>query len=316
MKCNREDLYDYIENKLEEDKSKLVEDHIKHCEKCADILTTFKLMEKVGESNVMAPVGFTSNIISNIDENIYENKKYIFLNKIIENKRKITKYSSVAAVALIITGGALLNHNFNIFNNTSEGNLAPAGQNSKADNKYNNIYKDASFFENTVYEMGEEVYLGDYIYKINSVVKTKTRGNFPTPTNWTRFSFDKEGNLIDDNSYVVVNITIKNTTEEAKELYINNNQLTIPHQKEYFPLAECISSSKLEGYERKDYFRVELDPKEEHTWDLVYACKDEYLKEDYLKSDNLVLEIHGAQVRSIGEGSGSVRRIKIKYQQR
>lgn len=316
MKCNRETLYNYIENKLEEEKSKLVEEHIKHCEKCSDILTTFKLMEKIGESNVVAPVGFISNTISNIDENIYENKKYIFINKAIENKRKIIKYSSVAAVALVITGGALLNHNFNIFNNTAEGNLTPASHNSKADNKYNNLYKDAAFFENAVYEMGEEVYLGDYIYKVNSVIKTKTRGDFPTPTNWTRFSFDKEGNLIDDNSYIVVNLTIKNTTEETKEIYLNNNQLTLLHDKGYFPLAECISSSKLEGYGRKDYFRVELNAKEEHTWNLVYACKDEYLKGDYLKSDNFGLEIRGAQVRSIGEGAGSVRRIKIKYQER
>ncbi len=135
MKCSQERLYDYIENELEGDNLKMIEEHIKDCKKCTDILTTFNLMKTIGESNIHAPQDLSDKIMNEIDENIYENKKYFFINKIIENKRNIMRYAWVSILALVIISAPFLNKKFNFVGNVKNDDLV------KVDKEIENLTK-------------------------------------------------------------------------------------------------------------------------------------------------------------------------------
>lgn len=310
MKCNTNKLFDYVDGILSDADVEVFQEHLKDCESCRATIDTFKLMETVGEHHCDIEIDFVQSVRNLTDDELYSNKKYLLLNKFLSNKNKFIKYASVATMALVITAGMVSNYKFDVVKNSKESTLGSPKQESKVVKQDDNIIKDAALLESITYKMGEEVYLGDFVYKVNSAIKTKKRGNFPTPTHREKLSFDKEGNLIDDNSYLIVNLTIKNTTEETKVMSLNNNGLAPLHDNCEFPLSECVSSSKLDGYGRKDYFKVKLNPKEEYTWDLVYADEDEFLE-----NKDLIFEINGIQVRSIGEGAGRVRHIKIEYKE-
>jgi len=148
-----------------------------------------------------------------------------------------------------------------------------------AEEDVGNLEKEES--ELRLYEIGEEITFGPYTYKVNSAMESKDKGNFPTPTNWSEtYTFDEDGNITGDNSYVVVNLTIVNNTKEAKVLYLNSMGLAVykNNNTNECDYSECVSSSKLEGYGRKDYFRTEFEPSVEYTYDLVFIASDESLK--------------------------------------
>ncbi|MEG2290721.1 MAG: DUF4352 domain-containing protein [Clostridium sp.] len=132
-----------------------------------------------------------------------------------------------------------------------------------------------------LYQIGEAVTFGPYTYKVNSAMESKEKGNFPAPTNWSeRYTFDENGNITGENSYAVVNLTIVNNTKEVKVLYLNSMGLAVykNNNTNECDYSECLSSSKLDGYGRKDYFRTELEPSVEYTYDLVFIIPDESLK--------------------------------------
>jgi len=165
--------------------------------------------------------------------------------------------------------------------------------------------------EKRVFQVGEEVTFGPYTYKVNSAMESKEKGNFHAPTNWSeRYTFDENGNITGDNSYVVVNLTIVNNTKEVKELYLNSMGLvvyknTTTTECDY---SECVSSSKLEGYGRKDYFRTEFEPSVEYTYDLVFIIPDESLKTN---KGRLVIERQDATTRK--EDEDKKRLVEVKF---
>lgn len=310
MKCNTNKLFNYIDGILSDADIKVFQEHLKDCESCRATIDTFKLMETVGEHHCDIEIDFVQSVRNLTDDELYSNKKYLLLNKFLSNKNKFIKYASVATMALVITAGIVSNNKFDVVKNSKESTLGSPKQESKVAKQDDNIIKDAALLESITYKMGEEVYLGNFVYKVNSAIKTKKRGNFPTPTRREKLSFDKEGNLIDDNSYVIVNLTIKNVSEKTKELCFSDIRLSSLNDDGNFPSTECVSRSKLDEYGRSNYFIVKLNPKEEYNLDLAYADNDEFLE-----NNDLGLHIYGAQVRSIGEGAGRIRHIKIEYKE-
>jgi len=162
-----------------------------------------------------------------------------------------------------------------------------------------------------LYQIGEEVTFGPYTYKVNSAMESKEKGNFPAPTDRSkRYTFDENGNITGDNSYVVVNLTIVNNTKEVKVLYLNSMGLgvfknNITNECDY---SECVSSSKLDGFGRKDYFRTELEPSVEYTYDLVFIIPDESLK-----SNEGQLVIRRQEASSIEENEDKMRCVEVKF---
>ncbi len=165
--------------------------------------------------------------------------------------------------------------------------------------------------EKRIFQVGEEFTFGPYTYRVNSAMESKEKGNFPAPTNWSeRYTFDESGNITGENSYVVVNLTIVNNTKEVKELYLNSMGLVVykNNNTNECDYSECVSSSKLEGYGRKDYFRTEFEPSVEYTYDLIFIIPDESLK---TKRGRLIIERQDASTRK--EDEDKKRLVEVNF---
>jgi len=162
-----------------------------------------------------------------------------------------------------------------------------------------------------LYQIGEEVTFGPYTYKVNSAMESKEKGNFHAPTYYSkRYTFDENGNITGENSYVVVNLTIVNNTKEVKVLYLNSMGLAVykNNNTNECDYSECLSSSKLDGFGRKDYFRTEFEPSVEYTYDLVFIIPDESLKTN---KGRLVIERQDATTRK--EDEDKKRLVEVKF---
>jgi len=162
-----------------------------------------------------------------------------------------------------------------------------------------------------LYQIGEEVTFGPYTYKVNSAMESKEKGNFHAPTYYSkRYTFDENGNITGNNSYVVVNLTIVNNTKEVKVLYLNSMGLAVykNNNTNECDYSECLSSSKLDGFERKDYFRTELEPSVEYTYDLVFIIPDESLK-----SNGGQLGIRRQDATTRKEDEDKMRCVEVKF---
>lgn len=205
MKCNEEILYNYIENKLNDEKLKMVEEHIRVCKKCTEVLNTFKLMESIGETPLHASSRFATTVMSKIDKDLYSRKRYFHLNKIIENKRKVVKYTAVAVLAFVVISIPMFSEKFNLVGNLKNNNLVKVQEdNVKIDDideksknillKYNyhieekisekQIVLNESFGSNLETEASKEIGLDLSQYKLKEVkqvtytLKEKTKDNF------------------------------------------------------------------------------------------------------------------------------------------
>lgn len=127
-----------------------------------------------------------------------------------------------------------------------------------------------------LYEVNDEVNFGSYTYKVNSVISQKKRGDFPAPIYREIYSFDENGELLGEESYILVNISLINNEEETSEFYLNTMNLAVLKdvKTRVCDYCECVSATKIEGYGRKDFFKVELDPKTEYNYDLVFIAPD------------------------------------------
>jgi len=162
-----------------------------------------------------------------------------------------------------------------------------------------------------LYQIGEEVTFGSYTYKVNSAMESKEKGNFPAPTDYSkRYTFDENGNITGDNSYVVVNITIVNNTKKDKVLYLNSMGLAVYKNNitDECDYSECLSSSKLDGFKRKGYFRTEFEPSVEYTYDLVFIIPDESLKTN---EGQLVIRRQDASTEK--ENEDKMRCVGVKF---
>ncbi len=178
-----------------------------------------------------------------------------------------------------------------------------------AEEDVGNLEKEES--ELRLYEIGEEITFGPYTYKVNSAMESKEKGNFPAPTDYSkRYTFDENGNITGDNSYVVVNLTIVNNTKEVKVLYLNSMGLAVykNNNTNECDYSECLSSSKLEGYGRKDYFSTQLEPSVEYTYDLVFIIPDESLKTN---EGQLVIRRQDASTEK--EYEDKMRCVEVKF---
>lgn len=101
---------------------------------------------------------------------------------------------------------------------------------------------------------------------------------------------DEDYNILDEHSYIVINMTMRNTEAETVWFYTNSfwYDSIDPKTNDRFPM-----NGELRGYKtRKDlpeynksYARVDLVPGEEFTCNLVYIASDEniYEKVPYLR---------------------------------
>ncbi len=161
------------------------------------------------------------------------------------------------------------------------------------------------------YEMGEEVSFGPITYKVNSVKTSKQAVDFPPPINWSDlYTFDNEGTLIDENSYIIVNIVIENNNGEILEFYLNSMSLAVIKDLEtrIQDHSECLSAKNIENFGRKDFFRVELEPGKEYNYELVFIAPD-----TSIANNDATLIIDRQEISSLEESEDKKRYINLKF---
>lgn len=136
MKCNTDILISYLDNTLPDEEEREFEEHLKQCEVCRETYNAFKMLEAFEEDEEEIKIDIVSKVMDSIDKEKYLNKKYLFVNKILSNKRNIVKYAMVATLALIFTGGFWYSKETNFFgsgkniaNTSKSGNTGAASAN-------------------------------------------------------------------------------------------------------------------------------------------------------------------------------------------
>lgn len=95
--------------------------------------------------------------------------------------------------------------------------------------------------------------------------------------------FDEEYNIENDYTYVVVNVTVKNLSENLQDFNMTSFVLFVidPVKGDVYD-CEYSMARELRGYKNrddawkydKDYGKIKMNPGEEFTWNLVYIEKD------------------------------------------
>jgi len=174
--------------------------------------------------------------------------------------------------------------------------------------------------------IGDEFQITDLIYKINSVERTKEKKVYSMPPPDLPFntvdengkiveedflSVDENGTILNAYSYLVVNLTIKNTRDRINIKPLNSISLEVYDDKDKSIDGSLpfLNDREVDQEGKKDYFLYEFRPQEEREVTLVYIIKDKYL--DY---NNLKLRIENiGVVEEDFKESDRIKYIKIKY---
>ncbi len=217
--------------------------------------------------------------------------------------------ASMIIMVVIIGVSVLKNDNLfpknNLWSSKKETKEGIETKNNDEIKEEENVVSSNEFEDDKIFEMGEEALTVDLTFKVNSVEKTKEKKQFPNPPDWEQFVTDENGNLINDMSYIIINVTIKNNKEAERMFPLNSCWLDVIDNKNVVYNYECIMFSKLENFDKKDYFEYNFQPQEEYTCDLVYVVEDEKLQ-----YNNQIFDINISGVVGYDDDS---RYIKIKY---
>ncbi len=144
-------------------------------------------------------------------------------------------------------------------------------------------------------KMGESIESEGFIFTVNSYMTTKK--GLLKPFQYTDISWvktDENRNILNDYSYFMVNITVENTYQEAREKYLshcslycikNDNRISDEDGRELF------------GYdgsevETQSFYAYPFAPGEKRDFNLVYYIKDETIAD--LKLATLIINPGGA----------------------
>jgi len=125
----------------------------------------------------------------------------------------------------------------------------------------------------------------DIYIKFKSIDISKKRGNFDICGDSSEIK-DESGNIINDFSYVICNVTLINKGEKIFAAGINSLYLA-PQGKnyEYLYYVQAYNSNKPNPF-LKDYYAIDFIPNKEYNFNLAYIVED-YIIQDH-KDDMLL----------------------------
>lgn len=148
-------------------------------------------------------------------------------------------------------------------------------------NKIASYYMNGAVCEDTSNKVKQK----DWIYKVHAAKITKKRDpKWDFVPDWDEYEYDEEENLINDYSYVAVDLTIQcerdMSLEHHGELYLNSMWLGI-----FSPVGEEIGGGEmrtaaLEKKEEKNYFFYDLKEGETLDTTVVFMIEDKFLSKD------------------------------------
>jgi len=149
-------------------------------------------------------------------------------------------------------------------------------------------------------------------FTANSVEMTKQLNKkFPKPNvylNGSEFKFDNDGNITNEYSYYTVNLTIKNSTNEKIDYWLNSFGLLAKDQdlKKIYTMQSEVFLCDKDNFEAKNYFQNSFEPNSEKNVTIGFIIKDE----DFEKTPHVELIIN--QSGSADDKNTSMRFIKLK----
>ncbi len=169
-------------------------------------------------------------------------------------------------------------------------------------------------------DMSEEVATYGMTYQIESVERTKEKGPLPIDrilqlrenggivpmsTLYDAIVFDQEGNILNDYSYLIVQLSIEEDLGQEHVIPLNNYYLvTKDAHGEYVDKFEPQLYDKRSDVEKRDYFMYPLKPNEKNTFQLGFIFPDEVLNQyqgriDFVINNSGMMEVDDENVRVI-----------------
>lgn len=153
------------------------------------------------------------------------------------------------------------------------------------------------FYGAEISDMNSAVMADGYQYKVNNVEVTKEIGEFENPE-WPHFEYDDNGNLTNEYSYAVIDITIdyKEVVYEDLEVYLNNMTLNIfSDDGDFKNRYEVVSSNNNIKFSQKNHFKIDLATGESITRKIVFIVDDKELNNNFV----LFIDNHGVLGQNI-----------------
>ncbi|WP_071396582.1 hypothetical protein [Bacillus tuaregi] len=173
------------------------------------------------------------------------------------------------------------------------------------------VKKESSSIKNKPLDMNNEISTDGMTYKINSITRTKDKGLLPLTSFYNDIlDLDNKGTILNEYSYLIVNLSIQNNLEQVKEISLNSYYIVGGNMEGgRAELFEPMLFDKRADVEKRDYFHYILQPNEKVTFNLGFIKKDAIL-DKYKEQLNFV--INNGYTNEILVDK-NVRIIKIKY---
>lgn len=113
----------------------------------------------------------------------------------------------------------------------------------------------------------------DILYQVNSIEVTKKRGDFDKCEDWDETK-DSSGNITNDYSYVVVNMTVQDQCEKEDIFGVNDIRLVLGKDAKAREELRSYNSQGVNPVD-KQYFILSLKPNQKYNFNLAYIVKDE-----------------------------------------
>lgn len=139
----------------------------------------------------------------------------------------------------------------------------------------------------------------DILYQVNSIEVTKKRGDFDKCEDWDETK-DSSGNITNEYSYVVVNMTVQDQWEKEDIFGVNDIRLVLGKDATGGEELRSYNSQGVNPID-KQYFILSLKPNQKYNFTLAYIVKDEDAQKH--KNDMMVYCVgsHGHRPPSLQE---------------
>ena len=150
---------------------------------------------------------------------------------------------------------------------------------------------DSSNLTNSVSITGKKVSVGeniksvseacDFTYKVSHVLSSKKRRTIKLPylNLWGEIKKDEADNLIGDDTYVVISITIQNNKATSQELYLNSLRLDFKDKFNQILDSKEVHAinHNVENAHKKNAMQYIFKPHESTKFDILFIVKDKLL---------------------------------------
>jgi len=166
-----------------------------------------------------------------------------------------------------------------------ESNLSESDEETLVNEEHLTTYADEHHYISldNLYTLGETVNYEDAEYIVTSITITKDIGEVAKEdiNYFSDEEIDEKGNLINNYSYIFVDLTVKNVSGVQKEVLLNNTFARIEGKEAFEAGGEArYMNPRQEKTRMADYFKYILDKKEKIQVTVLYIMPDESIIED------------------------------------